>query len=538
MSAFATAAGLLLFALPLALSLVLALGEVLGMEGWQALWAQPQTLRAWSLSLWVAAASSLATLFIVRAIAMRIFLRPLWEATAARLPALLSLPHAAFAVGLAFLIAPSGWLFRLVSPWLTGWDLPPDWPTVQDPWGIALIAGLVLKEVPFLLWMLLSILDRDGVGTQLLAAETLGYGRDQAWLRVVWPQVLPRLRLPLLAVFCYSLTVVDMALILGPTNPPTLAVLAWQSLLEPDGLQRAEALAATGLLTATALAVPALAWATWRASVAWRRRRWCLGQSDTPVRTGGTALPALVAGGGIYGLVLGLLGLWSAAGLWGFPAIVPEGLSLRAWHSVRESLGTVWNSLGLASAAGGGALLLAVAWLEWSPWARHRATGLVLFAPLVLPGLLLVTGLHRLLLLAGLDGSFPGLMIAHGVLVVPYVVIALAPAYLAFDPRLATAAHTLGHGELSFLARVKWPLLAGPIASAFAVGFAVSVAQYLPTQFIGAGRFPTVTTEAVTLASGGQRSLTAAYALLQMGLPLMVFALARRFGPRREACSS
>jgi putative thiamine transport system permease protein len=32
------------------------------------------------------------------------------------------------------------------------------------------------------------------------------------------------------------------------------------------------------------------------------------------------------------------------------------------------------------------------------------------------------------------------------------------------------------------------------------VGFAVSVAQYLPTLFVGAGRFNTVTTEAVTLA--------------------------------------
>lgn len=538
MSAVATAAGLLLFALPLAVSLGLSLGETLGSEGWRTLWAQPQTFRAWGLSLGVATASSLLTLLLVRAIATRAFLRPLWEATAARLPALLSLPHAAFAVGLAFLIAPSGWLFRLVSPWLTGWAFPPDWPTVQDPWGLALTAGLVLKEVPFLLWMLLSVLDREEVRVQLLTAETLGYGRDLAWARVVWPQVFPRLRLPLLAVFCYSLTVVDMALILGPTHPPTLAVMAWQALLEPDGLHRAEAVATTGLLTVTALVIPGLAWGFWRASLSWRRKRWCLGRGDRSGPLSGLAVPSLVTGGLVYGFVLGLLGLWSVAGLWVFPSILPDGFSIRAWRSVAESLGTVRNSLGLASATSGGALLLAIAWLEWSPWARRRVSNLVLFAPLVLPGLLLVVGLHRLLLLAALDGSFPGLMIAHGVLVVPYVVIALAPAYLAFDPRLATAAHTLGHGELSFLWRVKWPLLAGPIASAFAVGFAVSVAQYLPTQFIGAGRFPTVTTEAVTLASGGQRSLTAAYALLQMALPMLVFALARRFGPRRDPCSN
>jgi putative thiamine transport system permease protein len=59
------------------------------------------------------------------------------------------------------------------------------------------------------------------------------------------------------------------------------------------------------------------------------------------------------------------------------------------------------------------------------------------------------------------------------------------------------------------------------------VGFAVSVAQYLPTLFVGAGRFNTVTTEAVTLASGAQRSLTAAYAWLQWLLPALVFAAGR-----------
>jgi putative thiamine transport system permease protein len=50
------------------------------------------------------------------------------------------------------------------------------------------------------------------------------------------------------------------------------------------------------------------------------------------------------------------------------------------------------------------------------------------------------------------------------------------------------------------------------------------------------GGFSTVTTEAVTLASGAQRSLTAAYAWLQWLLPALVFALAAWAGrPRRFA---
>jgi putative thiamine transport system permease protein len=81
---------------------------------------------------------------------------------------------------------------------------------------------------------------------------------------------------------------------------------------------------------------------------------------------------------------------------------------------------------------------------------------------------------------------------------------------------------------------VKWPLLKRSIAASAAVGFAVSVAQYLPTLYLGAGRFATVTTEAVNLAAAGQRSLTAAYAVLQFTLPVLGFALAAWVGrPRR-----
>jgi putative thiamine transport system permease protein len=61
---------------------------------------------------------------------------------------------------------------------------------------------------------------------------------------------------------------------------------------------------------------------------------------------------------------------------------------------------------------------------------------------------------------------------------------------------------------------------------ALAVGFSVSVAQYLPTLVIGAGRLPTLTTEALGLALGGDRRLAAVAALLLAALPLLALAAA------------
>ena len=68
-------------------------------------------------------------------------------------------------------------------------------------------------------------------------------------------------------------------------------------------------------------------------------------------------------------------------------------------------------------------------------------------------------------------------------------------------------------------------MLWGPISAALAVGFAVSVAQYLPTVMMGAGRVSTLTTEAVALSAGGNRRTLAVYALAQALLPWLVFLL-------------
>jgi putative thiamine transport system permease protein len=156
----------------------------------------------------------------------------------------------------------------------------------------------------------------------------------------------------------------------------------------------------------------------------------------------------------------------------------------------------------------------------------------------MLPPVLWVVGVHGVALCTGLDASWAGVALAHTLAATPYVMIALSPAYSGFDPRLHQVTASLGHGRWVFLWRVKWPLLRAALASGLAIGFAVSVAQYLPTQFIGAGRISTVTLEAVTLAAGAHRSLTAAYAWLQWLLPVLMFALAAWLGRPRLQLSS
>ena len=85
---------------------------------------------------------------------------------------------------------------------------------------------------------------------QLRAAASLGHGQGSAWLRIVLPQLLHDLRWPLVIVFVYGATVVDMALVLGPTQPPTLAVVIWHALNDAEPQVNRMGLAGTLLLTA------------------------------------------------------------------------------------------------------------------------------------------------------------------------------------------------------------------------------------------------------------------------------------------------
>lgn len=486
---------------------------------WQAFWADPQ----WPQAARASAVSALLGTLLAAALALVItrwhYPGATWQRIQARLPALLAMPHTAFAVGLFFLIAPAGWLTRPLAAVL-GWDAPPDWATVQDPWGLSLALALGLKESWFLLWATLGVLGEQDIQRQLLAARMLGYRPGRAWRLVVWPQVLPRLKWPVLAAWAYGWSVVDMAWVLGPNTPPTLAVLVWQWLTDPAPHMQAQgaagALVLLGLFAVTSAAALGLLQALLRWQGYPNGHR---GHAPTRLAAAvGRALPQVVLGSG--GAVVVALAVWSVAGPWFYPALWPQQLTLAGW--LQADTTPLLNTFTVAAASGLFATTAAVAWLEWGP---QRFTPW-LYLPLLLPMLPLAAGQYSALVQWQQDGLWWAVVWAHLLWVLPYTLLMLAGPYRAFDPRLSLTARALGLSNWAVCWRVKWPLLLRPLLAALAVGFAVSVAQYLPTLFAGAGRWATVTTEAVALSAGGNRRVLATQALLQVLLPLLVFGLA------------
>jgi len=506
-------------------------GRSVTLDPWRQLLAEP--------GVWRGAVVSLAAGMVTGAVSLAItglFLAGFhggraFEAMRRLVSPLLAVPHAAAALGLSLLIAPSGLFFRAMAAFGLGSDRPPDLLTVHDPWGLAMMAGLIVKEVPFLMLMSIAALPQIEAPIRLAVARTLGYRPVTAWLKTVAPVLYPLIRLPVLAVIAYSSSVVDVAVILGPTNPPPLsvAVLRWQS--DPD--LSARFLAAAGALLQ--LGITALALGLWLLAerlVANLSKQWMesgdRGRHDLWLRSVGGFGIALIAMSAIFSFLC--LALWSLASSWRYPEPWPNPLTVSNWFQVLPStIEPLISTLQIGAVSTALSFAIVVAALEHELRAGRPAGAWamrLLYLPLVVPPVAFLFGLAVAAEVLGVTPSLLLVTLGHIMFVLPYVYLSLSEPYRRLDPRWSQIALTLGVAPWRAFLAVRLPLLLAPCLTAIAVGFAVSVGQYLVTQLLGAGRVATLTTEAVALASGGERRVIGVWALVQTVLPAVAFGLA------------
>lgn len=479
--------------------------------------------------------ASLLSLGLALWIAATLYGSRLWSMIELSLAPLLSLPHAAFAIGFTFLIAPSGWLIRTVSPFPSGFTYPPDWTTAGDPWALSLTLTMLFKETPFLLLMIFSGLNRLDVRRTIWIGRSLGYHRLRIWTRLIIPQLYPMLRLPLMAVMAYSLSVVDLAYIIGPSLPPTMAILIDRWFNAPDISSRLVGAAGALLLLFVTLACIGSALALEYVIRKIASRKILDGRRKSPFEI-------LVSTGSVYALILLAvnafsmiaLALWSMARTWRFPHSLPDQLSLSNWSM---SLNNLLEPMSISALAALMSCLLAIILVVGCfenelNLSRTRIDSIgqrslwIIYLPLLIPQISFLFGIQVLLIILRLEGTWGALVWIHLVFVLPYVFLTLANTYRTYDQRYSYVGTTLCGSPLRTFFRVKLTILAKPIMFSMAVGFSVSIAQYLPTLYVGAGRFATITTETVSLASGSDRRIMAVYALSQLMLALIGYLTA------------
>ncbi len=521
---------LLFWGAPFVLALPALLAGGLSPEGWQGLASVPHLVSQLSLSVWIGTTSTLLavllSLGIVTLSGERSLLRR-W------LAGMLALPHLAFAIGFGFLIMPAGLMTRLLQ-----FDAPPQWVTTQDPYGVSLIAALALKETPFLLWLMFAALARPDFGLRLAAekrvAASLGHGSLSTALRIEAPQLLRQVRWPIAIVWAYGCSVIDMAVAIGPLQPAPFQLSVWHDLNDASSAINSRGLAGALLLVFALLGVAFVALAALKALRQPLKHFMTRGPSAAGLPANIAKIPELIIFA-IYGLVLLVLIIIAFSQRWPFPQLLPEAFSAAAWHTLSADPAPLLNSLSFGVTTSIAAMALAILWFEAMPRSWDSGLGIAAMAALTLPSVALASGQYVLFLKAGISAGWWSAALAQLTPVFAYVFIVLRAPYRDFDERYRLIAHGLNAGALRFFFRIKGPLLLSVLLSAAAIGFAVSIAQYVPVQLIGGGTTPTLTTEAVTLASGGNRPLLAAHALALMMLPAAVFGLAAWAGGQRHA---
>ncbi|CAH8231456.1 thiamine ABC transporter permease [Vibrio aestuarianus] len=498
----------------------LSLGGFAMVFDWQGVW------RSIGLTVYSAIASSYIACLISFAILQASWGSKFWRKVELSLSPLLATPHVAFAIGFAFLFAPTGMGVRALHG-LFGFE-PNSYNVddlalfIKDPYAVGLIVMLALKEVPFLLLMSISILSQLKIDHIEKVSASLGYSQAQMWWKCIFPQWLVKLRFPMLAVIAYSLSVVDVALILGPTNPPTFAVLVWQWFSDPDLTLLPRAAAGAMVLFAIASALIVFARGVeWTVTKLWRH--WQYSGRYGVMLPGKTLFIGIIS---LTLLMVPLMVIWSFAQRWRFPDLLPSHYSDRfwqlEWHSI---LSTVNQSVVIAIIASSTALIFALIAHEYRCKYQWQIPGYIIAIPMLIPQLSVLFGLQVVALYLKSDAYFFWVIWAHVFFAFPFVYLSLDGPWRSFDNGLTKVALSLGKTPLQTWMRIKIPILLPAIVFAWAVGISVSLAQYLPTLMLGAGRISTVTTEAVALSSGFDRRVTAIYAIWQAILPLLFFSL-------------
>jgi putative spermidine/putrescine transport system permease protein len=112
--------------------------------------------------------------------------------------------------------------------------------------------------------------------------------------------------------------------------------------------------------------------------------------------------------------------------------------------------------------------------------------------PLIVPTIVYALGLYRFYVDLHLLGSYTGVIIAHAVIGIPYVVITVSASLVNFDPRLEQAARNLGASNGQTLRMVVVPCILPGIISGAIFAFVHSWDEIIIVLFIASRNIVTL----------------------------------------------
>jgi ABC-type spermidine/putrescine transport system permease subunit II len=146
--------------------------------------------------------------------------------------------------------------------------------------------------------------------------------------------------------------------------------------------------------------------------------------------------------------------------------------------------------------------------------------------PLIVPTIIVALAVYSQYVDFHLVGTFGGLVAAHTILSLPYVVLLMTNGFQQIDEMYEEASSVMGAGRLTTLRRVVLPMLAPSLASAAVFAFITSWDEVVMVLFLG-GRMTTLPLKMFTYLQTGVTPTIAAASTMLIALVMVLFIASR-----------
>ena len=221
---------------------------------------------------------------------------------------------------------------------------------------------------------------------------------------------------------------------------------------------------------------------------------------------------------------------------WSYPNIFPPSFSLAQWKFVFDytNIGrALRTSYSLAPLA---VLLSLVLSLPTSyVLGRKRIPGkklfmLVVLLPIIMPGMVVALFLSRVFAAFGLSQTFFGLVLAHTLMSIPYMIRVMTTSFQAIPQDVIDAAENLGASTFVKIRDIFLPMIRPGLLAGMIFAFTVSIEEFNLTFIIGTPTFETIPTILYSfMGYNFVRTNASVVALLMMTPNIIMLFIVERF---------
>lgn len=213
---------------------------------------------------------------------------------------------------------------------------------------------------------------------------------------------------------------------------------------------------------------------------------------------------------------------------WSYPALWPTEFNSLSIFIAQLASTEVLTSLGasLALAVGTIVLTLLIAYpialaLAYYQFPGKKWFNLMIYLPLIIPGIALLTNLDFVMIKLGLNGRYFGIIVVHSLFCLPYTIKLLSDNFNLVGPQYAQASQNLGATRWQTFWQVTLPLSKNGLQGAIMMTYIVSMTQYLATLLVGEGNYLTIAVRMFPFTQAGKYQLAAIYAIVFMLVTLL-----------------